>query len=97
MDNIKKTLTIIFVFIAMTSFSQKINRSLFKNTSWFTSNDKNSFFINDTVKLIKHNSCFVAYDIKDYCEDEEKTIGNKRHANPKKTELENACEMILKL
>jgi hypothetical protein len=74
----KQLTTILFLFFAISAYSQKINKALFKNTSWFASNNENSFFTRDTIKLIKHNVCIIATDIKADCEDEEKTISNER-------------------
>ncbi|MBP6430260.1 MAG: hypothetical protein KA319_00660 [Ferruginibacter sp.] len=73
----KSFILMLVLFFATAAYSQKFSKTLFKNTSWFASNDVNGFFTNDTVKLIKHNSCIKAFDVKYYCEDEEKTTKHK--------------------
>src|SRR5687768_10719627 len=66
----KRTLTVIIVFLAISVKAQTFKKSDFNLTNWFTNNKENTFSKSDTVRFIKRSNKGPEWAKSEYAENE---------------------------
>lgn len=77
----KRILTVIIVFLAISAKAQTFKKSDFNHTQWFTDNKENAFSNSDTVRFIKRSKKGPEWAKTDYAESEVKYLNHGDYLN----------------